>query len=208
MSSAETPPDRVRLNWRMLVIEVVETAVMAAVIFLVVNLFSARFRIDGASMQNTFRQGEYIVVSRFSYWYADPQRGEIVVFVPPSSVPGSLLDGMLGRAGETDFIKRVIGIPGDKVQMRDGQVFVNGTPLAEPYLPELMLDFGGRNWQVAAGQLFVMGDNRNYSKDSRDPEVGLIPRAQVVGKVWAVYFPIGSWRRIVRHLYPELLPSG
>ena len=206
MSIDEPPPSRGRVNWRMLLIEVVETAVMAAVIFFAVNLVSARFRIDGASMLDTFRAGEYIVVSRFSYWYADPERGEIVVFVPPSSTPGSLLDGMLGRAGETDFIKRVSGVPGDTVQVRDGQVFVNGTPLVEPYLPEPMLDFGGRVWEVAADQLFVLGDNRNYSKDSRDPEVGLIPRAQIIGKVWAVYFPIDSWRRVSQFVYPELAP--
>lgn len=204
MSIDETPPSRGIFNWRIVLIEVAETAVMAAVIFFAVNLVSARFRIDGASMLDTFRAGEYIVVSRFSYWFADPQRGEIVVFVPPSSTPGSLLDGMLGRAGETDFIKRVIGVPGDTVQVRDGQVFVNGRPLVEPYLPEPMYDFGGRAWEVAADQLFVLGDNRNYSKDSRDPEVGLVPRAQIIGKVWAVYFPIDSWRRVVQFMYPEL----
>ena len=206
MSIEATPSGRRGVNWRSLLVEVVETAVMAAVIFFAVNLVSARFRIDGASMLDTFRAGEYIVVSRFSYWYADPQRGEIVVFVPPSSTPGSMLDGMLGRAGETDFIKRVIGVPGDTVQVRDGQMFVNGTPLVEPYLPEPMLDFGGRFWEVAADQLFVLGDNRNYSKDSRDPEVGLVSRAQIVGKVWAVYFPLDSWRRVVQFVYPELAP--
>ena len=206
MSTEEAPPSRRRVNWRSLLVEVVETAVMAAAIFFAVNLVSARFRIDGASMLDTFRAGEYIVVSRFSYWYADPQRGEIVVFVPPSSTPGSMLDGMLGRAGETDFIKRVIGVPGDTVQVRDGQMFVNGTPLVEPYLPEPMLDFGGRFWEVAADQLFVLGDNRNYSKDSRDPEVGLVSRAHIVGKVWAVYFPLDSWRRVVQFVYPELAP--
>ncbi len=179
--------------------ELTETLLLAVAIFVGVNLISARFRIDGDSMADSFRDGQYIIVNRISYRFNPPARGDVVVFVPPESSPATFWENLIGRPGQTDFIKRVVGVPGDSVEIDAGQIYLNGGQVLEPYLREPMLPTETQRWHLAAGQYLVLGDNRNFSKDSRAPHIGLVPMEQIVGKVWAVYFPIHDWRIVRPH---------
>ena len=179
--------------------ELAETVLLAAAIFVGVNIISARFRIDGESMADSFRDGQYIIVNRMAYRFNPPARGDVVVFVPPESSPATFWENLLGRPGQTDFIKRVVAVPGDSVEIDAGQLYVNGAQALEAYLREPMRPADTQYWQLAAGQYLVLGDNRNFSKDSRAPHIGPVPMEQIVGKVWAVYYPIADWRIVRTH---------
>jgi signal peptidase I len=157
-------------------VDVLETLVLSMVLFVSVNLISARIRVDGDSMLPTLVSGEYVVVNRLSYQLGNPQRGDIVVFHFP-------------RNPDEEYIKRVIGLPGDIVEALNGMVYVNGQPLDESYL-NMKTNYTGR-WEVPADQLFVLGDNRNNSSDSH--EWGMVPMDYVVGKAVLVYWPPPAW---------------
>lgn len=187
--------------------EILETLALTAIIFFSVNLITGRFKIDGASMNNTFRHGEYIIVSRVTYELAKPERGDIVVFVPPHSETGTFFERLIGKPGETDFIKRIVGLPGDMVEIADGSVSVNGVTLHEPYIDEQMRSAGDQRWVLGPDEYFVLGDNRNFSKDSRDPAVGPISINRIVGKVWLVYFPFEDFGLVEHYRYPEFSAS-
>jgi signal peptidase I len=159
--------------------DVLETLILSVILFVGVNVISARIRVDGASMEPTLATGEYVVVNRLSYRLGTPQRGDIIVFHPP-------LDP------QEEYIKRVIGLPGDKVEVRNGTVYLNGQPLDETYL-NTKTNYPGM-WRVPAGQLFVLGDNRNNSSDSS--KWGTIAMDSVVGKAILIYWPPPDWKLI------------
>lgn len=152
--------------------ELLQTVLIAGLLFLAVNLITARIRVEGNSMEPSLHDGEFVVVSRLSYRWGEPQRGDIVVFHFP-------LDP--GRR----FIKRVIGEQGDIVQIRSGDVFVNGEQLNEPYIAASPHYSG--EWRIGEGQVFVLGDNRNNSSDSQN--WGMLPSDQIIGKAVLVYWP-------------------
>jgi signal peptidase I len=152
--------------------EVLQTLVVAAVIFLAVNLVTARIRVEGSSMEPTLHDAELVVVNRLAYRWGEPQRGDIVVFRFPLEP-------------DRRFIKRIIGLPGEYVVIRDGQVMVDGVPLSEPYIAAAPRYSG--EWEIQPGQVFVLGDNRNNSSDSQT--WGPLPLAQVIGKAVLVYWP-------------------
>jgi signal peptidase I len=158
------------------VMDVFETLVLSAVLFVGINLISARIRVDGASMEPTLVSGEYVMVSKLSYRIGTPQRGDIIVFHFP-------------RDPKEEYIKRVIGLPGDEVEVRQGSVYVNGQLLEESYL-RVTTNYNGA-WVIPANQLFVLGDNRNNSSDSHD--WGTVPMDYVVGKAILVYWPPPAW---------------
>lgn len=157
-------------------VDVLETLVLSVVLFVSINMISARIRVDGASMEPTLVSGEYVIVSRLSYRLGSPQRGDIIVFHFP-------------RDPKEEYIKRIIGLPGDEVEVRNGSVYVNGQPLTENYLNVKMNYMG--TWRVPEDQLFVLGDNRNNSSDSHD--WGMVPMNYVVGKALVVYWPPPAW---------------
>ncbi len=167
-----TAPPRESKLWR----DIAETLLLTAVVFLVVNALIGRFRIEQVSMEPNLHEGEYVIVDKVSYGLRDPQRGEIVV---------------LKRANQPDLIKRVIGLPNETLEVRDGQVFVNGAPLNEPYI-QGPINQTMSPQQIEAGQYFVMGDNRNNSSDSRS--FGAIPRNDIVGRAWIIYWPPKDWQ--------------
>ncbi len=163
--------------------EIVETALLTAIIFLVVNAVIGRFRIESVSMQPNLWEGEYVIVDKVSYSLTSPQRGDIIVFE---------------KVGQADLIKRVIGLPGDTVEVRPGQVLVNGTPLAEPYIANPPnYTFGPV--QVEPGRYFVLGDNRINSSDSH--VWGTIPRETIVGRAWIIYWPPPNWQIVPHYSY-------
>ncbi|MEW5941840.1 MAG: signal peptidase I, partial [Chloroflexota bacterium] len=119
-ATSETPAAD-KTNWKQFFLDLIETILLAVVLYLGINALSARVRVDGFSMNPTLQDGEYVLVSKVSYRLGEPQRGDIIVF----QFPGP---------SEQDLIKRIIGLPGDIVEVRDGRVFVNGQQLEEPYI--------------------------------------------------------------------------
>ena len=169
--------------------ELVETALLAFAIFVTVNIITARFRIEGDSMLNSFEDGQYIVVNRLAYKFHTPKRGDVVVFIPSASTTSTFWENILGRPGQTDYIKRVVATPGDIVEITSGQLYVNGIKQSEPYLREPMMITETQQWQLEADQYLVLGDNRNFSKDSRTLHIGPVTIQQILGQDSAVYFP-------------------
>lgn len=167
--------------------EIVEILVLTFAIFFVVHTFVAQpYQIRQDSMETTLEPDEYVLVDKLTPRFDAYKRGDIVVFTPPES---------WARAG-TPFIKRVIGVGGDSVEIRDGHVVVNGTDLVEPYVFQVdgqaqptvdSLEHG--SWTVPAGELFLMGDHRAVSEDSR--AFGTVPVGQVIGRAWLRYWPVG-----------------
>jgi signal peptidase I len=161
--------------------EVVETVVLALLIFLLIRVVLQNFRIEGYSMEPNLHQGQYLIVNKAVYkWLHPPQRGDIVVFEYP-------------RAPDRDFIKRVIGLPGETVEVRGGSVYIDGIPLDEPYLPQRTNgSVAPRN--LGDNEFFVLGDNRDNSSDSRS--WGPLPQDNVIGKAWISYWPPRFWGSI------------
>ncbi len=195
----EPPPSTFAVVMR----EILETILLTAIIFFAVNAVTGRFKIEGSSMYRTFEHGEYILVNRLSYAIGDMKRGDVIVFVPPGHPEGTFFDRLIGRGGETDYIKRIVGMPGDVVEISNSAVTINGMLVQEPYINELINPLQQGRWELTDDQFFVMGDNRNFSADSRSPSVGPISQDRVVGKVLLTYFPISSWSMIDHYRYPE-----
>jgi signal peptidase I len=184
--------------------ELLQTIVLTLAIFLGVRSVVQNFRVEGASMEPTLQTGQYLLISKASYFHIEgtplerflpsthqgsvdylfggPQRGDVVVFRAPT-------------APDKDFIKRVIGLPGDTVLIKNGQVIVNGQPLEESgyihFPATYTYPFDGQPRTVPDGNYFVLGDNRPNSSDSH---LGwFVPVDNLVGKAWISYWPPPSW---------------
>lgn len=195
-----TPPK----GGRSRVVELVETVVLTVVIFFVLQTFIAQpFQVRGGSMQQTFASGQYVLVDRISHLWSPYARGQVIVFKAPADAPD---------AGYP-FIKRVIGLAGDTVELRAGKVFVNGAELNEPYLftgtdgvAEPTDQTGDQTrWVVPDGQLFVMGDHRRASADSR--MFGPIASSSVTGRALVRYWPLSSFGIIEGAAYNPPVPA-
>lgn len=181
-STQEIPlqaPAEPQIRWGQMLLDILETVVLAVVLFLGINAISARVRVDGSSMLPTLHNGEFVLVNRLAYRTGDVQRGDIIVF---RSI----------NEADLDLIKRVIGLPGDDVMVQNGQVFINGQPLSEPYIAAPPRYNG--EWRVPEKHLFVLGDNRNDSSDSH--QWGLLPTDNVIGKAVLIYWPPPEWNLI------------
>ena len=157
--------------------DTLETVLIALVLFLAINAVSARIRVESVSMQPTLFAGNYVIVNKLAYQLGESQRGDVIVFKYPPDPE------------REPYIKRVIGLPGDRVRVDNGNVYVNAELLVEPYL-EVVTEQEGE-WQVPADNLFVMGDNRNNSSDSR--AWGMVPLDKVIGKALVIYWPPEQW---------------
>lgn len=171
--------------------EIIETALLISFIYILVNLATVRFYIEGPSMQPSFYAGQYVVVTRIPYLFGEPRRGEIVVFDPPGAAPNS-----------PSLIKRLIGLPGEEVEIRSGLVYINGVQLDEPYLKEACDNLRCRDavWRLGADEYFMMGDNRNNSHDSR--AFGPVRRDRIVGEAYVRYWPPSDWGVVWRFRFP------
>jgi len=167
------------IKMRTLIRETLQVILLALVIFFAIHFMIQNFRIDGTSMEPNIHNGEYIIVNKTAYWFGhNPQRGDVIIFNAPDQP-------------QNDRVKRVIGLPGDKVEVRgDGTVYVNGQQLEEPYLPPHHSGTSG-TWTVPEDQYFVMGDNRSASLDSRAK--GPVPRNKIIGKAWLIIWPLHDW---------------
>jgi signal peptidase I len=181
--------------------EFLEAILLALLVFLVIQTSIQNFRVEGSSMHPTLEGGQYLLVNKLVYFRIDqerlsriipfwkvaestenfavhpPQRGEVIVFAFP-------------RDPTRDFVKRVIGVPGDRVEIREGTVFVNGEALDEPYITDHDSS-DMREMTLQDKQYFVLGDNRRGSNDSRN--WGPVPEENILGKVWIIYWPLSNW---------------
>lgn len=188
ISEGETQTPR-RSGCLRVVLDIVETLFISAVLFLGINAISARIRVDGHSMQPTLHSGEFIIVNKLAYRFGSVKRGDVIVFHFPRNL-------------EQEYIKRVIGLPGDEVVVSNQQVRVNGVVLNEPYISEPP-DYSG-TWTVPEGNLFVLGDNRNNSSDSHN--WGPVSLDYVVGKALVIYWPPEEWGWVDHHAESVSIP--
>jgi signal peptidase I len=167
--------------------ELLETLLLTLVLFLVVQAFVAQpYQVQRTSMENTLMPDQFVLVDKLSPHFDDYHRGDIIVFNPPT--------GAAQDASGTPFIKRVIGVGGDLVDIHGGHVYVNGNELSEAYIFDKqstdMPDKSSKVWQLEPDQLFVMGDHRQDSVDSRD--FGPIAKSSVIGRAWLRYWPLSQ----------------
>jgi signal peptidase I len=154
-------------------IELIETLLLSVLLFLAINIATSRILVQSISMQPTLFERDRVLVNRLAYKFGHPSRKDIIVFIPPVN------------GGSEPYIKRVIGLPGEDIRVVNGHVIVNGEILDETYI-EAPPDYTG-SWTIPQGQLFVLGDNRNYSSDSH--YWGTIPIENVIGKAEFIYWP-------------------
>ena len=169
-------------------LDILETLLLSAVLFLGINLISARIRVDGESMLPSLKSGELVVVNRLAYKFSSPGHGEVIVFRFP-------------RDPSQEFIKRVVGLPGDKVTIARGVVSINGQKMNEEYITAPPGYQG--EWTVPAGAVFVLGDNRNNSSDSHN--WGSVPFEDIIGEAVFVYWPPDQWG-LIEH--PGIASAG
>ncbi len=171
------------------ILSFLETVVVALVISIVLYIFiMTPHEVLGNSMYPTYKNGEYLMANKVTYRFKEPQRGDVIIFK---------------YSNTQDFIKRIIGLPGDTVMLKDGQLYINGHILDESeYLDNSMYTNGGdflkegESKEIPEGEYFVCGDNRTHSSDSRT--FGSISKEDIKGKAWIVYFPFTQFR-IVHH---------
>ncbi len=187
---------------RSLLVEILQTVLLTLIIFAGVRSVVQNFKVDGASMEPTLHTGEYLLINKIAYLrlagaplqlvedvglaprgvddyypFGGPQRGDIVVFRYP-------------EAPDRDFIKRIIGLPGDTVQIERGRVYLNGVMLNEPYI-EAVPSYSMPAEKVPPDSYFVLGDNRPNSSDSHI--WGYVPQYDMIGKAWVSYWPPSEW---------------
>ena len=175
--------------------EIVETILFTLLIYVLVRTFLfENYRVVGRSMEPTLENDQFLVVSKLDYRLHTPQRGDIIVFRDP-------------RADNRKLIKRIVGLPGDTVEITNGLVTINGQPLEEPYI-ESPSRYTEDPLTVPDGQYFVLGDNRNNSSDSH--AWGTLAGDLIVGKAWLSYWPPSMWGRIPHENYdgvPSLIEA-
>jgi signal peptidase I len=182
-------------------LEIVETLALTFLIFWVIQSFVAQpYKVQGESMERTLEPDQYVLVDKLTPRFDTYKRGDIVVFHPPTS--------WVQEGGEP-YIKRVIGVGGDTVELRDGAVYVNGVQLQEGYVyqqdgqAQPTEDLAGvGHWVVPDGELFLMGDHRGNSADSR--EFGPIEIGQVIGRASLRYWPLPDFEILATPRHPEL----
>lgn len=170
-----------------LISTVLYLALVVALTFLFVQYVGQRTHVNGDSMNNTLMDGDNLIVDKISYRFKDPERFDIIVFP-------------YQHQEETYYIKRIIGLPGEIIQIQDGIIYINGEVLEESYGKEVMNSAGIASQPIVLGEeeYFVLGDNRNNSRDSRDPSVGVIMEDQIIGKAFIRIWPFEEFG-ILKH---------
>lgn len=166
---------------------IVFIVVVVAASYLIVTFVGQRTEVSGSSMETTLSTGDQLIVDKISYRFRDPKRYDIVVF------PYRYEENRY-------YIKRIIGLPGETVQIVDGMVYINGSPLNEHYGNEVIEDPGSAAEPITLGddEYFVLGDNRNNSQDSRASNVGLIHRDELLGRAWVRIWPFDQFG-VIKH---------
>ncbi|MDD2483116.1 MAG: signal peptidase I [Candidatus Shapirobacteria bacterium] len=171
------------------ILDFIQSIVLALAVFVLLYLFVAQpNEVKGSSMVPNFVDKEFLLTEKLSYQFGTPKRGDVVIFKAPASEPCA--------AEECEYIKRIIGLPGDKVMVKGGQVYLNGQLLNQTFLPQGVISDPGQYAQegleqtVPEGQYLCFGDNRQHSRDGR--EFGPIKKDLIVGKAFFKYWPLTS----------------
>lgn len=168
--------------------ELLETVLIAVVVFFLLQIVVKNFRVTGESMMPTLSDGQFLLVDKLSYRFTEPKRGEIIVFRYP-------------RDPSEDYIKRIIGLPGETVRVAEGSVYIDGQILHEPYLQsQPTLAYRPLEIRLGEDEFFVLGDNRRYSSDSRT--WGPVARRNIIGRAWFCYWPPPQWGFLRTPAYP------
>ena len=166
---------------------VVYMGIVLGVTFLIITYVGQRTHVSGDSMKNTLNDGDHLIVDKITYRMREPVRYDIIVFP-------------FRYKENTFYIKRIIGLPGETVQIAGGEIYIDGEILKESYGQEVIKDPGIAESPIELGEdeYFVLGDNRNESSDSRDPSVGKIRREEIVGRAWLRIWPLNKFG-ILKH---------
>ncbi len=185
------PTRRPRLQRHGILRELIATLFFIVAVYALAEMSFPRSNLEGPSMEPTFFAGQYLLISRVHYLFGEPEYGDIVVFQRPDYTPQ-----------QPRLIKRLIGLPGDTIEIRERLVYRNGQQLDEPYFVNApcTFDCADRLWLLGPDEYFVMGDNRNRSQDSRD--FGVIHRALIVGEAVFRYWPIDQIGSVIKIGYP------
>lgn len=167
-----------------MILQIIASVALALLIFFGVQTIIESRVVEGSSMEANLHDGERLIVVKAAYWFGEPQRGDIVIFTHP-------LDA------ERTLVKRVIGLPGEQIEIKDSVVYINGSPLEEPYVKGTTSPFSMT--EVPEGCYFVMGDNRQASSDSRSWR--FLPEENIIGRAWLLYWPMGDWHLIDGYSY-------
>ena len=174
-------------------LDLIETIVMALAIFVVVYLFLFQpHQVKGNSMLPNFHDGEYILTDKVSYRFTGPQRGDVIIFKAPKNE-------------EVDYIKRIIGLPGETIKIEGGYIYIDNQKLPETYIPsDFVSNAGsflteGAQYLIPNERYFAMGDNRNHSSDSR--EWGTVKKEEIVGRAFLRYWPINEFGIVPKPAY-------
>jgi signal peptidase I len=157
--------------------DIIITVILAVFIFFAIRFTIQSAIVVGYSMEPSFNDGERLIVGKVAYSFQSPQRGDVIILRPPNNL-------------EEDYIKRIIGLPGDTAEVKNGAVYINGVRLNEPYI-KAAPTYTMAPLVVPDGNYFVMGDNRNHSNDSHTGWT--VPREDIIGKAWLAIWPPGSW---------------
>ncbi|MEF9941268.1 MAG: signal peptidase I [Lachnospiraceae bacterium] len=155
--------------------------IIVGLTYLIITFVGQRTKVSGSSMETTLSHGDNLIVDKISYKFREPERYEIIVFPYKHQT-------------NTYYIKRIIGLPGETVQVKNGNVYINGEELGEHYGTEVMQQAGIAEEEIQLGEdeYFVLGDNRNHSSDSRDPSVGVLKREDLMGRAWVRIYPFDT----------------
>ena len=153
--------------------------IVVGITFFIITFVGQRTYVSGSSMENTLSHGDNLIVDKITYRFSDPKRYDIIVFP-------------FRHEENVYYIKRIIGLPGETIQIQDGSIYINGEILSESYGREVMKSAGLAEDPITLGEgeYFVLGDNRNDSMDSRDPGVSTIHRDEIIGRAWVRIWPL------------------
>lgn len=165
---------------RSLVSLLICVVIALAAAFLITRFVAHHTSVEGSSMEETLHNKDQLIIEKVSYYFHEPERFDVIVFPYSDSV---------------NYIKRIIGLPGERVKIQDGQIYINGSVLEESYGKEKIQDPGvaAKEIQLGTDEYFVLGDNRNASSDSRKEEVGMIKRDKIGGKAWLRFYPFDQF---------------
>ncbi len=178
--------------------EFIKTVAIIVIVAFIVRFYLIQpFLVEGSSMEPNFHNGEYILIDKLSYRVQAPKRGDVIVFHPPNNA-------------NLNYIKRIIGLPGDRIEIINGKVSVNGAVIEEAYIPNAITSYRSSTTAkldvtLSAGNYYVLGDNRDHSSDSR--EWNAVPAINIIGRAWLVVFPPKNFGFVLHPGYvigPEL----
>ena len=172
--------------------EILLTLILAIIIFSLLQVTVQSFIVVGSSMDPNLQEGERLLINKVVYNLHEPERGDVIVFRPPNNQHG-------------DYIKRIIALTGETVEIKQGVVYINGHQLNEPYISNLP-KYSLSKQKIPANEFFVLGDNRNNSNDSHNGWT--VPRENITGKAWLAIWPPTEWGVITNYSSPEQVASA